>query len=72
MLISAYLVTHLQLVAAVVKPMATLIITRRLYMIASLKSVDLSGKAEVWLDIPISSVKHSSMVRLHRNGETWP
>ena len=41
------IVTHLQLVVAVVKPMSTLIIIRRLYLIASLKSVELPDKAEV-------------------------
>ncbi|KZV68519.1 STE3-domain-containing protein [Peniophora sp. CONT] len=39
------IVTHLQVVTYIVKPMATLIITRRLYLIASLQSVDLTGKA---------------------------
>ncbi|KZV71174.1 fungal pheromone STE3G-protein-coupled receptor, partial [Peniophora sp. CONT] len=39
------IVSHLQLVTFVVKPMATLIITRRLYLIASLQSVELPNKA---------------------------
>ncbi|KZV65945.1 STE3-domain-containing protein [Peniophora sp. CONT] len=34
------IVSHLQIIAAIVKPMATLIITRRLYSITSLQSVD--------------------------------
>ncbi|KZV69630.1 fungal pheromone STE3G-protein-coupled receptor [Peniophora sp. CONT] len=38
------IVTHLQLATAIVKPMATLIITRRLYIIASLESVDLASE----------------------------
>ncbi|KZV68488.1 hypothetical protein PENSPDRAFT_511578 [Peniophora sp. CONT] len=38
-------VSHLQQITFVVKPMATLIITRRLYLIASLQSVDISSKA---------------------------
>ncbi|KZV60717.1 fungal pheromone STE3G-protein-coupled receptor, partial [Peniophora sp. CONT] len=36
--------THIQLITFVVKPMATLIITRRLYLITSLRSVELSDK----------------------------
>ena len=40
-------VTHLQLITNVVKPMATLIISRRLYKIASLDSVDAPSNAEV-------------------------
>ncbi|KZV59166.1 fungal pheromone STE3G-protein-coupled receptor [Peniophora sp. CONT] len=39
------IVSHLDLITYVVKPMATLIITRRLYLIASLQSVDLPSKA---------------------------
>ncbi|KZV69973.1 STE3-domain-containing protein [Peniophora sp. CONT] len=35
------IVTHLQVVGSVVKPMSTLLITRRLYLIASLQSVEL-------------------------------
>ncbi|KZV69827.1 fungal pheromone STE3G-protein-coupled receptor, partial [Peniophora sp. CONT] len=42
------IVTHLQEITFVVKPMATLIITRRLYLIASLQSVALPNKAEVY------------------------
>ncbi|KZV77228.1 fungal pheromone STE3G-protein-coupled receptor [Peniophora sp. CONT] len=38
------IVTRLQLITAVVKPMATLIITRRLYLITSLQSVELPNK----------------------------
>lgn len=40
-------VTRLQIVTAIVKPMATLIITRRLYIIASLQSVEPYTKAAV-------------------------
>ncbi|KZV64173.1 STE3-domain-containing protein [Peniophora sp. CONT] len=36
------IVTHLQLITSIVKPMATLIITRRLYLIASLHAVEVS------------------------------
>ncbi|KZV65951.1 fungal pheromone STE3G-protein-coupled receptor [Peniophora sp. CONT] len=39
------IVTHMQLITFVVKPMATLIITRRLYLITSLQSVELPHKA---------------------------
>ncbi|KZV69113.1 fungal pheromone STE3G-protein-coupled receptor [Peniophora sp. CONT] len=39
------IVTHLELITSVVKPMATLIITRRLYLIASLQSVELPNQA---------------------------
>ncbi|KZV71184.1 STE3-domain-containing protein [Peniophora sp. CONT] len=39
------IVSHLQEITFVVKPMATLIITRRLYLIASLQSVELPHKA---------------------------
>ncbi|KZV62111.1 fungal pheromone STE3G-protein-coupled receptor [Peniophora sp. CONT] len=39
------IVTHLQMIAFVVKPMATLIITRRLFLIASLQSVEAPSKA---------------------------
>ncbi|KZV68498.1 fungal pheromone STE3G-protein-coupled receptor, partial [Peniophora sp. CONT] len=38
-------VSHLQIVTYIVTPMATLMITRRLYLIASLQSVDLPSKA---------------------------
>ena len=41
------LVSHLGIVVYVVKPMATFIITRRLWIIASLQSVDPPSKAEV-------------------------
>ena len=40
-------VSHLQLVTYVVRPMATLLITRRLYLIASLQSLDLPSAASV-------------------------
>ncbi|KZV63365.1 fungal pheromone STE3G-protein-coupled receptor [Peniophora sp. CONT] len=39
------IVTHMQLVTSVVKPMATLIITRRLYLITSLRCVELHDTA---------------------------
>ncbi|KZV59981.1 STE3-domain-containing protein [Peniophora sp. CONT] len=39
------IVTHMQVITSVVKPMATFIITRRLYLIASLRSVELPDKA---------------------------
>ncbi|VDB95786.1 unnamed protein product [Peniophora sp. CBMAI 1063] len=39
------IVTHLKLITFVVKPMATLIITRRLYLITNLRSVDPPTKA---------------------------
>ncbi|KZV65972.1 fungal pheromone STE3G-protein-coupled receptor [Peniophora sp. CONT] len=38
------IVTHLEVITSVVKPMATLIITRRLYLITSERSVELCGK----------------------------
>ena len=34
-------------IAAIVKPMATLILSRKLYLIASLRSVELPDKAQV-------------------------
>ncbi|VDC00134.1 unnamed protein product [Peniophora sp. CBMAI 1063] len=39
------IVSHIQLITYIVKPAATLIITRRLYLIASLQSVDMPSKA---------------------------
>ncbi|VDB86864.1 unnamed protein product [Peniophora sp. CBMAI 1063] len=46
--------SHLQLMSSVVKPMATLIITRRLYLIARLQSVELPGntvgRRDVWIE----------------------
>ncbi|KZV71177.1 STE3-domain-containing protein [Peniophora sp. CONT] len=47
------IVTHLQVIALVVKPMATLIITRRLYLIASLQSVELPNKAARRCDLAL-------------------
>ncbi|KZV66402.1 STE3-domain-containing protein [Peniophora sp. CONT] len=41
------IVTRLQAIASVVKPMATLIITRRLYLITSQRSVEISNRTEV-------------------------
>jgi hypothetical protein len=44
-------VTHLQVFAGIVKPGCTLIITRRLYKIASLRAVDAPTRKEVnWRD----------------------
>ena len=40
-------VSHLQMISFIVKPMATLIITRRLHMIVSLRSVDFTGRVAV-------------------------
>lgn len=40
-------VTHIQLITYVVKPMASLLITRRLYLITSLQSVELPDSATV-------------------------
>ena len=42
-----FLVTHLQEVTYIVKPMATLIIIRRLHLIVSLQSVDILSQATV-------------------------
>ncbi|VDB95529.1 unnamed protein product [Peniophora sp. CBMAI 1063] len=39
------IISHMQMITSVVKPMATLIITRRLYLITSLQSVDSPTKA---------------------------
>ncbi|KZV68525.1 STE3-domain-containing protein [Peniophora sp. CONT] len=39
------IVTHLDMITYVVKPMATLLITRRLYLIANLQSVELPGQS---------------------------
>ncbi|VDB95773.1 unnamed protein product [Peniophora sp. CBMAI 1063] len=39
------IVTHMQIITSVVKPMATLIITRRLYLITSLRSLEPPTKA---------------------------
>ncbi|KZV63368.1 STE3-domain-containing protein [Peniophora sp. CONT] len=47
------IVTHIQMIAFIVKPMATLIITRRLYLIASLRSVELPDKAAKRRDLVI-------------------
>lgn len=49
------LVTHLQIIAAIVKSMTTLIITRRLHLIASLESVELPSKAAVGISKPSST-----------------
>ncbi|KZV60800.1 fungal pheromone STE3G-protein-coupled receptor, partial [Peniophora sp. CONT] len=42
------IVTHLQVITYIVKPMGTLIITRRLHLIASLQSVELPSKSRHW------------------------
>ncbi|KZV65156.1 STE3-domain-containing protein [Peniophora sp. CONT] len=47
------IVTHLQEITYVVKPMATLIITRRLYLIASHQSVKLPSKAARCWDVAL-------------------
>ncbi|VDB95836.1 unnamed protein product [Peniophora sp. CBMAI 1063] len=47
------IVTHIQEIAFVVRPMATLIITRRLYLIARLQSVELPSKAARRRDLAI-------------------
>ncbi|KZV69107.1 STE3-domain-containing protein [Peniophora sp. CONT] len=47
------IVSHLQLIVFVVKPMATVIITRRLYLIASLQSVQLPNKAARYRDLAL-------------------
>ena len=39
--------SHVQQIAAIVKPMATLILSRKLYFIASCLSVELPNKAQV-------------------------
>ncbi|KZV69103.1 STE3-domain-containing protein [Peniophora sp. CONT] len=47
------IVSHLGVIAFVVKPMATLIITRRLYLIASLQSVELPDKSARHWDLAL-------------------
>ncbi|KZV63980.1 fungal pheromone STE3G-protein-coupled receptor [Peniophora sp. CONT] len=47
------IVSRLQLIVFVVRPMATLIVTRRLYMITSLQSIELPNKAAKRRDIAI-------------------
>ncbi|KZV66406.1 STE3-domain-containing protein [Peniophora sp. CONT] len=47
------IVTHMQLITFTVKPMATLIITRRLYLIASLHSVEPPTKAAHRMNLAI-------------------
>ena len=39
--------SHVEVIASIVKPMATLILSRKLYMIAALRSVELPDKAQV-------------------------
>ncbi|VDC02196.1 unnamed protein product [Peniophora sp. CBMAI 1063] len=47
------IISHVQMFASVVKPMATLIIMRRLYLITSLQSVKLPSKAEKRRDLAV-------------------
>ncbi|VDB95517.1 unnamed protein product [Peniophora sp. CBMAI 1063] len=47
------IVSHMQMITSVVKPMATLIITRRLYLITSLRSVEPPTKAARRRDLAI-------------------
>ncbi|KZV64637.1 fungal pheromone STE3G-protein-coupled receptor [Peniophora sp. CONT] len=47
------IVTHVNVIAYVVKPMATLMITRRLYLIASLRSVEPPTQAEKLWDLAL-------------------
>ncbi|VDB95838.1 unnamed protein product [Peniophora sp. CBMAI 1063] len=47
------IVTHIQIITYIVKPMATLIITRRLYLIATLQAVELSSKSKRHWDLAI-------------------
>ncbi|VDB95840.1 unnamed protein product [Peniophora sp. CBMAI 1063] len=47
------IVTHIQIIAYIVKPMATLIITRRLYLISSFQSVELPNKSKRRWDLAI-------------------
>ncbi|KZV72021.1 hypothetical protein PENSPDRAFT_564967, partial [Peniophora sp. CONT] len=53
------IVSHLQIIAGVVKPMSTLLIMRRLYLIASLRSVDLPSKAAVRATRPSPELNYS-------------
>ena len=48
-------VTHMQLITFVVKPMSTLIITRRLYLMTNLQAVQLSTKRAVGQNIYLGS-----------------
>ena len=41
------LVSHIQVITSVVKPMATLVLSRKLYLIASLRSVEPPNKMQV-------------------------
>ncbi|KZV63981.1 STE3-domain-containing protein [Peniophora sp. CONT] len=47
------IVSHLELIASVIKPMATLIITRKLYLITSLQSVEALSKSAKYRDLAI-------------------
>jgi len=60
-----YAVSHLQQIVNVVKPACTLIITRRLYKIASLRTVDPSGRNEVH-KYPTISSGALSLTRVYR------
>ncbi|KZV63978.1 fungal pheromone STE3G-protein-coupled receptor [Peniophora sp. CONT] len=48
--------SHMELIVSVVKPMATLIITRRLYLITSLRTVELPNKSAKRRDLVIEGV----------------
>lgn len=63
-------VSHLDMITCVVKPMATLIITRRLYLIASLQSVELPSKSAVQYIVHASKINWH-VLTLHSGEETW-
>ncbi|KZV59905.1 STE3-domain-containing protein [Peniophora sp. CONT] len=64
LLIYCDIVSRLQLVCYVVKPMATLIISRRLYLIASLRSLELPGTAAVRREaqLPREGIAFASLI----------
>ena len=47
LILSYTTVSHLQVLTIVVKPMATLIITRRLYLIVSMQTIEIPSQAAV-------------------------
>ena len=49
-------VTHVNLISYVVRPMATLIIARRLHIIATYQSIELPSKAAVRASAPLSLI----------------
>ena len=65
------IVTHLSLITYIVKPMATLIITRRLYLIASLQSVELPTAAEVRIPPFSHGVQAQTPVKWVRDVEIY-